>query len=279
MARGTKRVLRLASAVLAAVLVAGLAAQVPAAAAGKPYSTNAWAGVRAWKVKGPDRPDGLPAEWRTPVGVQASWFIPCLPTTFTGVGAVEGAYDQWIGLEAQDGVGLIQVGVRSYHLDFGFGTATGYFAWVMRSPSTDPYPTEVFPINGCGTALGRITARVQANGWVCIEFQSALGNCLGTTPHMRQLAAMPNPRDAAFIVERFAGGTGRVPYFGSARFDDAWVARAGDSRSWGIGNPDYVMAYTYDMTDTWWSNRVHTFAPQPNASFVAAQPPPSYYLW
>jgi hypothetical protein len=279
MAQGTKRVLRLAYAVLAAVLVTGLAVQVPAAAAGKPYSKNAWAGVRAFGVRGPDRSDGLPPGWRTPVGVQASWFVPCLPTSFTGPdGAVEGAYDQWIGLEAQDGVGLLQVGVRSYHLDL-FGDLTGYFAWIMRSPSADPYPTEVFPINGCGTARGRITARVEATGRVCIEFESSLGNCLGTTPHMRTLAAMPNPRDAAFIIERFAGGTGHAPYFGRAGFDDAWVARAGDYRSWGIGNPAYVQAYPYDMADTWWSNNVHTFPPQVNASFVAVQPPISYYPW
>jgi hypothetical protein len=277
MAQGTKRVLRLACAVLVAALVAGLAAQVPAAAAGKPYSKNAWAGVRAWGVKGPNGPSD---PWRTPVGVQASWFVPCLPTTFTGTaGAVEGAYDQWIGLEAQDGVGLLQVGVRSYHLDFGFGAATGYFAWVMRSPSTDPYPNEVFPINGCGTARGRITASVQANGRVCVEFEASLGNCLGTTPHLRQLAPMPNPRDAAFIVERFTGGTGHAPYFGRAEFDDAWVARAGDYGSWGIGNPAYVQAYPYDMAGTWWSDNVHTFAPQSNASFVAVQPPISYYPW
>lgn len=267
---------RQAFAALGAVLLAVLFLAVPASAAGKPYSQNAWAGVRAYQVKGPN---GIYDTWRRPTAVQASWYIPCLPETFDGVtGSVQGAYDQWIGLESEDGVSLIQVGVRSYHLDLGFGNYTGHFAWIMSTATGNAYPTEVFPIYGCGRGFYRVTARVNAGGAVCILLESS-GDCRSGMLVTHKLPPLTNPRWASFIIERFPGGTGNMPYFNLATFDDCKVLHSNSNSGWYIGNRSYADAWTYDMTNSWWTNRVHTYAPSPSGSFSAVQPPVSYYPW
>jgi hypothetical protein len=65
----------------------------------------------------------------------------------------------------------------------------------------------------------RITARVKSTGEVCIALESDRGDCLGSTPRGYWLRPMAHPRDGAFMVERFTGGTGHLPVlrFGRVR--------------------------------------------------------------
>jgi hypothetical protein len=230
-------------ALLGALLLVAFAAPPPAGAAGSPYSSGTWAGVRSYWVKGPLGDN----DWRRPFTAQASWQTPCLPATFDGpAGALQGAYDQWIGLEATDDVNLIQVGVRSYHLDI-WGPHTGYFAWMVNTLSpTGRTAVELFTVT-CGVTM---TAKVWADGAVCIAPEASQGSCMGTTPAVRNSqAAMPSPRNAAFVIERFADGTGLLPFFDRARFVDAGAAANGCC-GWPIGTQSTVWSVPNNMTGT-----------------------------
>jgi hypothetical protein len=267
------RLTRLAGVVAGALLLTLLFAPAPANAAGTTYSTSTWAGVRSWYVKG----NLSEWDWRTPDTVQAKWQIPCLPAGYDGAfGGLYGAYDQWVGLEAQDGVNLIQVGIRSYHLGF-FGGLTGYFAWVVNTfAPTGRSLVELFTVNTCTPTTPKvtITAKVSATGWVCIA-PEARGDCTGTSPSMFDShASMPYPRNAAFIVERFAGGTGLLPWFGWAGFTDAKVLRNGCC-GWYIGTQSTVWSTGNNMTGTVATNNVWTLGTSPYGAFSLYQSPPA----
>ena len=240
----------LAVATVLAACAAVVGAASPAVAGGTPYSPYNWAGVRAWQWQ-----NNLQM-WESPSRVTAQWQIPCLSSTDTRYGA----YDQWIGIEGTQGT-LIQVGVRSYHIDTGWGVATGYFAWVVDTrDAAARTPQQVFTIVRCGlgtppptVVYPRVYAEVTADGHVSIRATDT-GNTWESTSYSHKwtgIAGPESPQNAFFILERFtSSASNTMPWFGSARFEWCWVGSmtAGGYYLGGDKHQEWVRSERRDMT-------------------------------
>lgn len=252
----------------ATVLVAVPASAVPV------YISSQYAGARAGKIH----------EWSNPVvdhdpeAVEATWTIPCLPENFTdAAGRVQGAYDQWIGLQTADGAQYVRVGIRSYHLDLGWFQTTGYFAWMVNTTSPTGRSIVELPEHvSCGTI---ITARVIWDGRYCLKPES-VGRCLtgGDAAPLTEdrRYRLPSLGHAAFILERFTGGTGHMPYFGRAEFRDAKVlyVRNGAPSGALIGGSDVVIDLR-QMRSSYTTDNVAISSVSPSGAFSLYQSPPS----
>ncbi|WP_162907049.1 hypothetical protein [Allorhizocola rhizosphaerae] len=218
---------------MAAVVLVILGVASPAAAGGTPYDPSNWAGVRAWEWN-----DG--GAWRLPSRVTAQWQVPCLSTTDTRYGA----YDQWIGIEGSHGT-QIQVGVRSYHVQSGWGVFTGYFAWVVDTrDAAVRTPQRVFSIARCGFGVTApiVNAEVNADGRVHIRAWNA-GNTWESTSYSNRFTGISGPefpRFGTFVLERFASSAANtLPWFGTAKFEWCRVGSISTS-GWYLGNQDLV---------------------------------------
>lgn len=226
--------LRRAGTLAVAALLAVCAIASPVAAGGTPYAPANWAGIRAWNWK-----DGT-GVWRLPTRVTAQWQIPCLSTTDSRYGA----YDQWIGIEGSQGT-QIQVGVRSYHVDIGWGVSTGYFAWVVDTrDSAVRTPRQVFTIVRCGfgETNPRVYAEVNADGRVHIRADNT-GNTWEQTDYSYRWSGITSPetpRYGTFVLERFTSNwANTLPWFGAAKFEWCWVGSVSTS-GWLLGNQEFV---------------------------------------
>jgi hypothetical protein len=269
---------RFLCAVTGALLVWSLTS-APASAAPL-YTSTTVAGVRADNI----------VEWinsntvviHDPEAVEATWPIPCLPSGYTdAAGRIQGSYDQWIGLETADGANYVKVGIRSYHLDLGWFQTTGYFAWYVNTASPTGRSVVQLPNHiNCGTT---ITARVIRDGRYCIQPES-VGYCwtVGNLPLAGDTRyPLPSLGTAAFMIERFTGGTTHMPYFGRAEFHDAKVLYVNNGHSSGsyAGAPDVTIRESIQMRNSYTTDNVSLSGTSPYGAFnlYQFQPPPISY--